>query len=332
MTEERFTTISTALAAMPHLPAMLGGRVLEGALVADATFLAWGDRPLAHLATALARLRGRPILRLEDGFLRSVGLGKAGVPTVSIIADRQGMHFDARRASDIESLLNRPTPAEPARQARAAALVEAITQARLDKYNLPRDPMADPSLLADRILLVDQVHGDRSIAGAGANQATFLAMLDRAIHQYGTDRLAVKTHPDVMAGYARGNLAEAARSRGIMLFHRQIGIDDLAGIVDSIWTVSSTIGFEGLMRGIPITTFGMPFYAGWGLTVDRAQGRIAEAARKRRHTRPTLLDMVAAVFFDYTRFADPWRAIAISPEEGIDLLSRWKIKGAPPYD
>lgn len=331
MSRERFTTLSPELAVMPHLPAMLGGPVLQGAFTPDATLIAWGDRPLARIAGVVARLRRRPLLRLEDGFLRSVGLGKAGAPTLSIIMDRKGMHFDARRPSDIEDLLNRLPLADAGRRARAAALIEVIRAARLDKYNLPPDPTADLQKLEGRILLVDQVFGDRSIAGAGADQQTFLAMLEAAIQRHGPEKLVVKTHPDVMAGYARGNLTEAARAKGITLFDRQTGIDDLVGRVEAIWTVSSTIGFEGLMRAIPVTTFGMPFYTGWGLTEDAATGTVAETARERRRARCDMLDIVAAVFLDYTRFGDPWRGVALSPEAGIDLLSRWKRSGVAPH-
>ena len=32
--------------------------------------------------------------------------------------------------------------------------------------------------------------------------------------------------------------------------------------------MTSLMGFEALLRGIPVTTLGTPFYAGWGLTTD----------------------------------------------------------------
>lgn len=34
--------------------------------------------------------------------------------------------------------------------------------------------------------------------------------------------------------------------------------------------MTSTLGFEALLRGKPVTCLGMPFYAGWGLTRDLA--------------------------------------------------------------
>lgn len=316
-----FCTLSAPLARMPHLPAMLGGPVRHGLLPRDATMLGWGDRGPARVAALLARLGRRPLLRLEDGFLRSVGLGKAGAPTVAVLVDRTGMHFDARRPSDIEALINR-AGTTPARLERSKALLETIRRERLDKYNLPA--ASGPAPIDGAILLIDQVAGDRSIAGAGADRSTFLAMLAEAIATHGASSIVVKTHPDVISGFAAGNLTEAASRHGIRLIDSQLPVDDLAGRVRAIWTVSSTMGFEALMRSIPVTTFGMPFYAGWGLSDDRAEGSIARLARQRRQARPPLLDVVAAVFLDYTRYGNPWTGERLEAEAALALLVQWK--------
>lgn len=321
MTAPRFCTLSAPLVQMPHLPAMLGGPVRHGLLPWDATLLAWGDRRPARAAAILARLGRRPLVRLEDGFLRSVGLGKAGAPTVAVLVDRTGMHFDARHPSDIEALINRAGNT-PTRLDRSRALLETIRRERLDKYNLPATSGHAP--VDDAILLIDQVAGDRSIAGAGADRSTFLAMLAEAITTHGASSIVVKTHPDVINGFAAGNLTEAAARHGIRLIDSQLPVDDLAGRVRAIWTVSSTMGFEALMRGIPVTTFGMPFYAGWGLSDDRAEGRVARLAGQRRQARPHLHDMVAAVFLDYTRYGNPWTGERLEAEAALTLLVDWR--------
>lgn len=321
MNKPRFCTLSAPLAQMPHLPAMLGGPVRHGFLPWDATVLAWGDRQPARMAAILARLGRRPLLRLEDGFLRSVGLGKAGAPTVAVIVDRTGMHFDARHPSDIETLINR-AGRTPAQRDRSKALLDTVRREQLDKYNLPASSGRDP--IDGAILLIDQVAGDRSIAGAGADRSTFLAMLAEAITTHGASSIVVKTHPDVINGFAAGNLTEAAARQGIRLIDSQLPVDDLTGRVRAIWTVSSTMGFEALMRGIPVVTFGMPFYAGWGLSDDRAEGRIAHLAGQRRQAKPHLLDLVAAVFLDYTRYGNPWTGERLEAEAALALLAQWK--------
>ena len=46
------------------------------------------------------------------------------------------------------------------------------------------------------------------------------------------------------------------------------------------------IGFEALIRKVPVTTLGAPFYAGWGLTTDLG------AVPARRKARPSLAAFV----------------------------------------
>ena len=36
----------------------------------------------------------------------------------------------------------------------------------------------------------------------------------------------------------------------------------------ALYTVTSQMGFEALLWGRPVRVFGLPFYAGWGLTRD----------------------------------------------------------------
>jgi hypothetical protein len=56
--------------------------------------------------------------------------------------------------------------------------------------------------------------------------------------------------------------------------------------VDAVWTMTSTLGFEALLRGKPVVCLGTPFYAGWGLTKDRGP------TLPRRAVRPDLLALV----------------------------------------
>ena len=40
--------------------------------------------------------------------------------------------------------------------------------------------------------------------------------------------------------------------------------------VAEVHTITSLTGFEALLRGVKVTAYGIPFYAGWGLTTDMA--------------------------------------------------------------
>ena len=70
-------------------------------------------------------------------------------------------------------------------------------------------------------------------------------------------------------------------------------------MADAVHVNTSLAGFEALMREKPVTTHGVPFYAGWGLTRDLG------AVPKRRDAPRTLDEMVAAVLLMYPRYLDP---------------------------
>ena len=61
-----------------------------------------------------------PLIRVEDGFVRSVGLGSDFLPPASLVLDRRGMYFDPRTKSDLETLLCE-TEFDPPLLARARA-------------------------------------------------------------------------------------------------------------------------------------------------------------------------------------------------------------------
>src|SRR4051812_4800189 len=65
-----------------------------------ATLYLWGAAPVPHGTPPGVRL-----VRVEDGFLRSVGLGADLVSPLSWVFDDQGIYFDPRQPSALESLL-----------------------------------------------------------------------------------------------------------------------------------------------------------------------------------------------------------------------------------
>ena len=84
--------------------------------------------------------------------------------------------------------------------------------------------------------------------------------------------------------------------------------------VDEVWTISSTLGFEAMLRGIPVTVLGAPFYAGWGLTRDK--GPIPA----RRRARPDLAALVHACLIAYPRYVDPLSGLPCPAEVAVERL------------
>ncbi|MCA1404112.1 capsular biosynthesis protein [Ensifer sp. IC3342] len=280
--------------------------------------VSWGGRIPAKSAMAVARLRRLPHWHLEDGFLRSVGLGKDGAAPVSIIVDDRALPVDAGKASRLELLI--AAAANGGWDSFGKSIRERMLEHKLSKYNnLPHKPPSIEQNSRKRILLVDQVLGDVSVERALGSRHSFDRMLDDALASGA--QCVVRTHPDVMAGYRKGYMTErAARTAGVALLADRVSVASILDVVDEVWTVSSQVGFDALLRKMPVRCYAVPFYAGWGLTDDRA-GSAAEAALARRAgARPSVDQLTAATLGLYPSYRNPkdWQPMDVFA--AIDFL------------
>jgi capsular polysaccharide export protein len=316
---------SPGMARIPHLAELLGARQVvlrpSGARARAGELDAvagWGDKPSSRVARAYATRHRLPFLRVEDGFLRSVGLGVAGDPPLSIVLDDLGIYYDARRESRLERLLTGSTGAGELDDAvlieRARRAIERIRAAGLSKYNdAPPGPIDLGPSSRRRVLCVDQTRGDLSIQGGLADASSFEAMLQAALDENPDAEIVVKTHPDVLAGAKRGYLEHAAGKR-VRLWAHAATPAALCAAVDRVYVVSSQLGLEALLCGKPVSCFGAPWYAGWGVTDDRIV-----VPRRGRHR--TVEQLFAAAYIAYARYLDPDTGKAGQLEQVIDHLA-----------
>lgn len=304
--------------ANPNLAQLLGDcdlRRLHGARGAawrdiDAV-LAWGNKPSAQRAARQARAHGLPVWRIEDGLLRSLGLGHRD-PALSIVVDDEGIYYDARAPSRLETLVR--AGVDEAASARAEALRQRWCAARVSKYNEAREPegLAWP----DRyVLVVDQTAGDQSVAGGLADRDSFARMLACALAEHPDATVLLKVHPDVVAGRKRGHfdLAALRREPRIRVIAEAAHPVALVERAAAVYVVSSQLGFEALLHGRPVRVFGMPFYAGWGLTQD-------ELPSPARRGAATLAALVHAALIAYPRYLDPDTGERCTAERLVDWM------------
>lgn len=310
------------VAALPHLEAFLPEishveRASRLSRTIDAV-AGWGFKPTAAKARTLAARAGLPYLALEDGFFRSIGLGENGTPPLSLVADDLGIYYDARQPSRIEHLLEAGGWESAALLARAEAAMARVALLGLSKTNA--SPPATAALLPPRnrrrILLVDQTAGDASIEGGLASGATFVAML-QAARDAPECEIVLRRHPAVAAGLKRGALPAGTDLSRVVLLDHEARASDILAEVDEVWTVTSLTGFEALIRGLPVRCFGMPFYAGWGLTRDEQR-----CARRTRRRTPS--ELFAAACLLYTRYVDPISGRPTTLEDTIERLGEWR--------
>ncbi|ASM76869.1 capsular biosynthesis protein [Vitreoscilla filiformis] len=302
-TPPRWVVHGQGVAQVPTLTALLSEATLVSPWAAwrhgaDAV-LAWGQKPSAQRAQSWATRRGLPVLRIEDGFLRSIGLGPDD-PPLSLVWDDAGIYYDARHPSRLERLIAAGTTAAEA--ARAEALRQAWRAARVSKYNHARE--ADDPEWAGAVLVVDQTWGDASITCGQAGPEHFARMLRAALAEHPDRLIVLKVHPDVIAGRKRGHfdavlpqLSAADRAR-IRWLGRDVHPPALLERVAAMYVVTSQMGFEALLWGVPVRCFGLPFYAGWGLTSD-------DQPAPARRSAATLDSLVHAALIAYPRYVHP---------------------------
>ncbi|MBL0549951.1 capsular polysaccharide biosynthesis protein [Aeromonas caviae] len=300
-------------------------------------FAGWGQKANSRQIKQQAQALGLPYWQLEDGFIGYIGHPARGGKAVSLIADPVGIYYDARQPSQLEQLI--ATPCDAAMLARAEQLIHELVRLGVTKYNCyagrpaslsscsatsltAKDVAGLPAALAQRllqdgrprVLLVDQVAGDLSIPGALASEADFIAMVEAARRNHPDARLLLRTHPDTRFGKKRGVLARL-RPSDVEIVADHCHPHALLNLVDAVYTVSSQLGFEALLLGKPVYCFGMPFYAGWGLTQD-------SKPCERRNVQVSLAQLVAAALICYPRYLDPVLGQRCEVEEVIAIIAR----------
>ena len=254
-----------------------------------------------------------PTTRIEDGFLRSRGLGATLTPPLSLVADRLGIYYDPRAPSQLEQMIADTVTLRPDQKARAERLRQQVIGAGLTKYNAGQT--AAEITGTRRILVPGQVEDDASILTAAGDIKTNLALLT-AVRRANPDAIILyKPHPDVEAGLRLGAVPDrdAAASADRVLTNTDPGT--LLTQIDEVWTMTSLLGFEALLRNKRVVTYGAPFYAGWGLTHDLGR------PPTRRVARPDLLGLLYATLIAYPRYFDPVTRLPCPVEVVVDRLN-----------
>lgn len=275
--------------------------------------LAWGMR---------AGSLQEGVYQVEDGFIRSRGLGAQFHYPLSLVMDYRGIYFNAQQASTLEEILNEAEWTEDELK-EGEKLWEYLVTHHITKYLLQHEPDKDilPRAAVEAqsrgrkvILIPGQVDTDASIQFGSPEFKTNKDFLLHIRVRFPDAYIIYKPHPDLLTRSRKGS----PKWRGIEKQCDYIATkgDIIAWIeaVDEIHTLTSTTGFEALMHAKPVFTYGLPFYAGWGLTTD-------EHSTERRKRRCTTLELVTAVLIKYPMYANPRTGEFISALRAASLLN-----------
>lgn len=281
----------------------------EESLEIENFIIGWGHKQTATKARKYAIETGCPYLAIEDGFIRSKGLGVDGIPPSGIIVDHIGIYYDASALSEIELLINNYHKwFTPAIEKRAKRLRKILVDFDISKYNIGEKFTEQGT----KVLVVDQTYGDASIELGLATEKTFDMMLEYVRSQYDDKDISIKIHPDVITGKKKGCLSNIPSK--INLISKNYTPLSLLRQFDEIYCVTSQMGFDALLLNKSVHTFGSPFYAGWGLTKEH--GKFIA----RRKTKPKIEVLIAAIYILMGRYVDHENLSRISVEDFIKKL------------
>lgn len=257
----------------------------------------WGRRSFPEIE-AYAKLHNLELNRIEDGFVRSVSLGSDLTQPYSLVVDSRGIYFDPTEPSDLEHILqNMDFQNQAGLLTRAQAVAKYLVDKKLSKYNVyDHKEFSFPE--GKKVVLVPgQVEDDASIK-YGANGATNLSLLQAVRQNCPNDWIVFKPHPDVLVGNRVGHVVPDEALQYCDQIVTEASIDSVLLRTQEVHTLTSLVGFEALMRGKKVVTYGQPFYSGWGLTVD-------QALNPNRTRKLALDELVAGALLLYPRYIDP---------------------------
>lgn len=272
----------------------------------NSVILLWAAKEKESLAEEAGNI---PIYRMEDGFIRSRGLGSNLIEASSLILDKVGIHFNYKAPSEIENILQmRRFDAEIIE--RAEKIINSIKNSSISKYNIGgRQNNFDFPSQKKKILVVGQVESDASIKLGALEIKTNLDLINKVKKENPDSFVIYKPHPDIVSGNRKGQINKGLSD--LMITH--CNIHELIKAVDEVHVITSLTGFEALVHDKKVVVYGMPFYHGWGLT----QG----AENIRRTSKVSVQELYAAAIISYPIYFDFEARLPCPPEVIVKKLS-----------
>ncbi len=270
-------------------------------------FQGWGRKKTGRFALWCYEIFGGSFTLTEDGFIRSIGLGVEGSPSFGTVEDNVGIYYDATAPSKLENILNAydfkndTNLMEDAKRA-----IVLIQKYHISKYN--NTPLVGEEFIAKydlktdekKVLIVAQTAGDASLKYGLTELYTTDEIIKAAITENPDAKIYLKIHPDVLSGKKKSDIDIAKAKEKCIIVEENINPISLLKHFDKVYTKTSQMGFEALLVGCECVCFGMPFYAGWGVTDDRV-------TCNRRKRVLSVEEIFAGAYILYTRYYNPYK-------------------------
>ena len=250
---------------------------------------------------------------MEDGFIRSVGIGTDLTAPASLVLDSRGVYFDPTSCSDLEYLLQN-YHFDQSLLNRAKKLRISLLENEVSKYNLGK---ALPTHLIRAtpqqtlLLIPGQVEDDASIQTGCPDICTNHELIITVRKNNPDAYIIFKPHPDVISGNRKGAVDNTVVNKYCDIMLDDVSVTDCLSIADEVHTMTSLVGFEGLLREMKVTCYGLPFYSNWGLTQDR---HYLKRRNPNKKNSLTLDALTAATLILYPRYINWTTTTYTTPE------------------
>ena len=271
----------------------------------------WGRKFSGKIAVSLSEIIHGEFVLLEDGFIRSIGLG--GSQSFSLVEDDIGIYYDATALCKLENLLNNyDFKSNSDLLKKSTFAIDLIKKSQVSKYN--HAPNIDDDYFSNatsnKVLIITQTKGDLSLEYGLAKQFNTNEIIDTAIEENPNAEIYLKVHPDVLNGRKGSDIDIESFKTKCKIISDDVNPISLLKHFSKVYTKTSQMGFEALIVGCECVCFGMPFYAGWGLTDDRVQC-------ERRKRKLNVEEVFAASYILYAKYFNPYTQ---KPSDIIDTI------------
>jgi capsular polysaccharide export protein len=285
-------------------------------------FYGWGKKKSGFKAIQLAQKYKTSFILLEDGFIRSLGLGVEGSPSFSLVEDDVGIYYDATAPSKLENLLNHyDFQSDAELMANASRAIALIKEHHISKYNhaphITNDFFKNKN--EQRVLVIAQTAGDSSLEYGMLENFSTQEMIQSAIEENPNATVYIKIHPDVLSGKKASDIEITNIPKECIILDQDVNPLSLLKHFKKVYTKTSGMGFEALLVGCECICFGMPFYAGWGVTTDKSTST-------RRQAKRSIEEVFAAAYILYTRYYNPYKKRECNIFEVIEEINLQRKK------
>ena len=282
----------------------------------NAQFVGWGRKRSGLWAKMMTKLNGK-VLFIEDGFIRSFGLGVNGSPSFSMVKDNIGIYYDATTSSTLEELLNSYNFSKDQSLMKKAKEAKAkILEYKISKYNNFDDiNLSYLDTKKEKILIIAQTDGDSSLKYGLANTFSTQEMINDALSDNIYAEIYIKIHPDVLAGRKVSDIVVEELPTRCKVLKENINPLVLLNYFSKIYTKTSGMGFEALLLDKKVYCYGLPFYASWGITEDKL-------LCPRRVRKLSIDELFAGVYILYSSYYNPYLDKEIDILDVIEYIAK----------